>query len=397
MLKQEQTSVVIVGAGPAGLAVAACLKQQSVPFVLLERQHAVGSSWRAHYDRLHLHTDKAHSSLPLFPLPKELPRYPSRQQVVDYLDQYAAHFQLTPRFGQDVRKAHHQGQWHVETQDTALTAPVLVVAAGVNREPNRPDWPGLSGYQGQVIHSAEYKNGAAFKGKRVLVVGLGNSGGEIVVDLWEHGAQPSVCVRSPVNVIPKEIFGVPFLTIGILQQHLPPRLADALNAPIAHMLMGDLTRYGLRKPKLGPIAQINQEGKVPFIDVGTIKLIRQGKAWVRPDIQRFTPHGVVFTDGRQESIDAVVLATGFKARVDRWLDAPNAPLNSDGCPAASGCQLDPPGLYFCGFRISPTGMLREIGLEAQRIGPDISRYLAKRTASNPHFPEAPEDSMRNAI
>jgi indole-3-pyruvate monooxygenase len=86
-----------------------------------------------------------------------------------------------------------------------------------------------------------------------LVVGFGNSGGEIAIDLWEHGARPSLAVRSPVNVIPRDLLGIPILAIGILQSKLPPRWADALNAPHLRVVMGDLTRYGLRKLPQGPI------------------------------------------------------------------------------------------------------------------------------------------------
>ena len=112
----------------------------------------------------------------------------------------------------------------------------------------------------------------------LLVVGLGNSGGELLIDLWEHGARPAIAVRSPVNVIPREVMGTPFLTMGILQSWLPSRLADALNAPVTNAIIGDLRPYGLRRPADGPITQIREQGRVPFIDVGTIKQI--GRAHV---------------------------------------------------------------------------------------------------------------------
>lgn len=376
----ESVPVVIVGAGPAGLAVGACLKRLSIPFVLLEQAAAIGSSWRGHYDRLHLHTDKSHSSLPFLPFPKEYPRYPSRQQVVDYLERYARFLNLTPRLHQKVLSARREdGAWVVDTKQTRFRAQALVVTAGVNSEPNVPVWPGQESYQGLIVHSASYKNGAQFAGRRVLVVGLGNSGGEMAIDLFEHGALPTVAVRNPVNVIPREAFGVPFLTMGILQQRLPPRIADAINAPLTRWLVGNLEPFGLRKPELGPIAQIHEQGKVPFIDVGTIKLIRDGHVQVRPGIERFTEDGVVFTDGRQEAFDAVVLATGFKARVDRWLHTADAVLDEDGCPMSSGRPIGLTGLYFCGYHISPTGMLREIGLEAQRIAPLVQRHISPAT------------------
>ena len=368
MTNVVDSPVVIVGAGPAGLAMAACLGQAKVPCIVLEQSGEIGHAWRHHYDRLHLHTDKAHSALPHLDLPTSYPRYPSRQQVVDYLDIYARTFAIEPRLNQRVVSAQHQGShWQIETQDTVYRGQSLVVAAGYNREPQRPTWPGQERFTGRIVHSAEYANGAPFKGQRVLVVGLGNSGGELAIDLWEHGAQPTLAVRSPVNVIPREVFGVPFLTMGILQRSLPPRLADALNAPVTRAIIGDLTRYGLRKPAQGPVTQIRETGRVPFIDVGTIKLIKGGQVKVREGISHFTEEGVMFTNGIQEPFDAIVLATGFRPKVNTWLQGAEQVLNAEGTPLHSGQAVDLPGLYFCGYYISPTGMLREIAREAQGL------------------------------
>lgn len=366
---------IIVGAGPAGLAAAACLQRAGQSFVLLERQSQVGASWRTHYDRLHLHTDKAHSSLPHYKLPATYPRYPSRQQVVDYLDDYANRFKLQPRFNEEVKLAQRVGPvWSVTTTQAGYQARSLVVAAGYNSEPRIPTWPGRESYTGQILHSKQYRNGAAFKDQDVLVVGLGNSGGEMLIDLWEHGARPSIAVRSPVNVIPREVFGVPFLTMGILQRGLPSRLVDALNAPVTRALIGDLRPYGLQRPAEGPITQIREQGRVPFIDVGTIQLIKDRHVTVFPNIERFTPGGVVFTDGRQQDFSAIVLATGFKPVVQNWLHAAPGAFNADGAPLTSGRPVADQNLYFCGYYISPTGMLREIAMEAQAIARHISQH-----------------------
>jgi indole-3-pyruvate monooxygenase len=367
--------VIIVGAGPAGLAMAACLQKEKVPCIVLEQQDHVGSSWVGHYQRLHLHTDKAHSALPYFNFPKSYPRYPSRQQVVDYLNAYARHHQIRPVHGQKiVRGCRADGGWEVHSQDVVYRTRSLVIAAGYNREPQRPTWPGLDAFRGPVLHSSEYANGARFTGQRVLVVGLGNSGGELAIDLHEHGAQPTLAVRSPVNVIQREIFGIPFLTIGILQKSLPAQLADALNAPVMRLLTGDLSKYGFRQPSEGPVTQIRKHGRVPFIDVGTIALIKQGLVQVRPGIERFTEQGVVFSDGRAEGFDAVVLATGFRPNVRSWLDAGDGVFTEGGAPLLSGQALSQAqGLYFCGYYVSPTGMLREIAQEAKQLGRIIAR------------------------
>ncbi len=131
---------IIVGAGPAGLAVGACLKRAGLPCCILEQSDTVGSAWHQHYDRLHLHTAKAYSALPFVPFPKGYPRYPSRVQVISYLEAYARQFQLEPKFGQQVVRARYVDRgWDVQTRDTHYRATNLVIASGYTREPYRPD------------------------------------------------------------------------------------------------------------------------------------------------------------------------------------------------------------------------------------------------------------------
>lgn len=366
-------NTIIIGAGPAGLAVGACLKQAGIPCLILEQADQVGSTWHRHYDRLHLHTDKAHSQLPFVPFSQNTPRYPSRLQVISYLEAYARRFQLEPAFGQQVVAARRaQDVWEVRTEKASYQALNLVIAAGYSREPYLPTWPGQASFRGACLHSAQYRSGAPFRNQKVLVVGFGNSGGEIALDLWEHGAQPSLAVRSPVNVIPRELFGIPILTIGILQSRLPARLADALNAPILRLTIGDLTPYGLHKLAHGPVTQIRREAQIPLIDVGTIQLIKSGQIAIYPGIERFTEEGVIFTDEKKANFDAIILATGYRPRVDQFLEA-SAACDQHGTPVSSGREAAIPGLYFCGYHVSPTGMLREIALEAQRISAEIVR------------------------
>jgi indole-3-pyruvate monooxygenase len=370
----EVVNTIVIGAGPAGLAVGACLKRAGVSFIILEQADTVGSAWRRHYDRLHLHTAKAFSELPYVPFPKDYPRYPSRWQVVQYLEAYARQFQLAPCFGQQVSAAHFANdRWEVQTQDLHYRAANLVVATGYTREPYRPTWPGQDSFGSIILHSSQYRIGEPFKNQKVLVVGFGNSGGEIAIDLWEHGARPSLAVRGPVNVIPRELLGIPILAIGIAQSKLPSRLADAMNALILQMVVGDLAQYGLHKSAQGPITQIHRDARIPLIDVGTLQLIKRGQIAVRPGIERFTPDGVVFTDGTQETFEAVILATGYRPRVNTFLQGASAVYNSEGTPLTSGREAALPGLYFCGYTVSPTGMLREIALEARQISAAIAR------------------------
>lgn len=377
MSTRHETDIVIIGASAAGLAVAACLKQAGLSeFTILEKTNCIGAAWRNHYDRLHLHTAKRHSALPGLPLPKQFPKYPARDQVVAYLENYAAQFSLQPAFGQEVRAVEPQnGRWQIQTHDRHYLAQKVVFATGYNRVPNKPSWPGMDRFGGAILHSADYKNGRPFAGQNVLVVGFGNSGGEIAIDLHEHGAKPSIAVRSAVNVIPRDLFGIPILSVGIVLGKFSSGTSDKLSAPLLRLVIGDLTRYGLRKLPYGPVTQIRRHGRIPLLDVGTVALIKKGAITVRPGVQRFLAGGVEFEDGKQAQFDAVVCATGYRPDLRPFLHNADGALDASGNPVCSGSEAPVAGLYFCGYYVSPNGMLREIGLEAERISQDLRAKL----------------------
>ena len=360
-------SALVLGAGPAGLACASELQQRGVRVCVLERGDKVGMCWRGHYDRLRLHTDKGHSSLPGRPMPRSYPRYPTRAQVIEYLEDYADAQRIIPEFNCEVRSVSFTDHWHVETSLGPRQADIVVVALGVASFPHRPAWDGLDEFEGSVVHSSEYKNADQFAGKRVLVVGLGNSGGEIALDLSETAASVELSVRGAVNVIPKEVLGIPILTLAIAEQALPVALADFVNRQVAKLVFGDLSGLGLRVSDQGPLAQVLEKKKVPLIDIGTMEAIKKGKIGVHPDIGHFSSSQVTFMDGQSSGLDAVVLATGFRPDFRELLPDNLDLLDNDGAPKSSGALSGENGLFFCSYVPSPTGQLREIGLEARCI------------------------------
>jgi indole-3-pyruvate monooxygenase len=377
-----QSDTVIIGAGPAGLALGASLRRKHVPFVMLERNGRVGSSWAGHYDRLHLHTPKGLSSLPYRPYPADYPRYPSRDQVLRYLEGYAREFDLRPEFGEEVRDCSHDGAgWKIVTTVGVRHARFVIVASGFNRTPTVPAWPGQSSFPGPILHSRDYVNGVGFAGQRVLVVGFGNSGAEIALDLAESGAVPAIAVRGGVNVTPRDVLGLPVTLIALASRHLPPRVADATNALTIRLAVGNLADVGLTKHRDGPFVQIAQRRRVPVIDVGTLAAIRRGAIGVRAGIASFDGSEIVFADGKRERFDAVVLATGFTPGLAAIFRAHPAVLNVDGNPTAYGREASVPGLYFCGFNVVPTGLLREAGIEARAIASDIARKRETRVSA----------------
>jgi indole-3-pyruvate monooxygenase len=369
------TEAVVLGAGPSGLAAAACLRARGVATVLLERSDAVGSAWRNHYDRLHLHTVKQHSSLPGLAFGPHVPTYPSRQEVVDYLDAYARHHQLSPRFGETVTRVRREGgRWLVEHTSGATSARAVVVATGYNRVPFEPSWPGRETFTGDVVHSSKYRNGRAWKGRDALVIGAGNSGAEIALDLWESGARPSLCVRSPVHVVPRDVLGIPAqINSLMLMSRLPPRVADRLSLFMLDRVVGDLSPWGIRRPSIGPVSQVLVEKQIPLIDVGTVALIKQGQVKVVPGVARFNARSVTLDDGRELPVDAVVLATGYRSGLADLIEGASGWLDARGYPSRFGGDAVAPDLYCIGYRNPLTGALHDIAREAGRVAERVAR------------------------
>lgn len=364
-----------MGAGPAGLAVGQALRERNIPFVILERGETLAPAWHGHYERLHLHTSKRFSSLPGMPFPDSAPTYPSRLQVIDYLNAYAERFALKPRFGVTLRRIRPDsstGRWHARTDHGEITARSVVLATGLNAVPVQPRWPGIETFAGDLLHSSAYVNGKRWAGRRALVVGAGNSGAEIALDLAEHGARTGLCVRGRLHVTLRDTLGLPTPLPTILLTKLPLPLADAIARATLRFTIGDLSRWGIEAPDYGPIRGIVERGRVPLIDVGTLARIKAGDISVREGIERFHADGVTFAEGERATYDAVVLATGYRSGLERLLDAPQDLLDDRG-RALHGGITRRPGLYLVGYATPASGLLREIGFSARRVAEHIAQ------------------------
>lgn len=209
--RMQVAPVIIIGAGTSGLATAACLTKQSIPFILLERENCFASLWQNYtYDRLHLHLRKQICELPHFPFPSSYPHYVPKKQFIQYLGDYVRNFNINPLYNRKVVLAEYvvdgDEKWRVKAENgnsgevEEYYGRFLIVASGETAEPRVPEVLGLESFKGKVMHSTGYKNGREFKDEHVLVVGSGNSGMEISLDLANFGAKPSIIVRSPVLI-----------------------------------------------------------------------------------------------------------------------------------------------------------------------------------------------------
>ncbi|MDZ4291745.1 MAG: NAD(P)/FAD-dependent oxidoreductase [Hydrogenophaga sp.] len=374
---RTEVDTLVIGAGPAGLATAACLAQHGERSLVIDQAREVASSWRHHYERLHLHTVKTHSALPGLPFPDSAPRYVSREGVVDYLTRYADRHGIEPELGDSVvgiEPAATGAGWITRTASGRLIASrQVVVATGANRRPRAPALPGQGHFGGRVLHSREYRNAKPFANQRVLVVGMGNTGAEIALDLVEHGVRAALSVRSPVNIVYRDVLGRPTQLSSILLSKLPPALGDAAATLLRNLSVGDLGRYGLHTADVSPLRQLREDGKTPVIDVGTVARIKRGDIQVYPGIETLLHGGVRFTDGTEHPFDTVLLATGYDPALNELFPVTPLPLDARGMPTQVVGQGDLAGVYFVGFDVrQPGGLLRAIAAQAPLVAQHIT-------------------------
>ncbi|CAN6329216.1 unnamed protein product [Urochloa humidicola] len=387
---------VIVGAGPSGLATAACLKTRGVPSLVLEKDTCVAASWRHRtYERLRLHLPRSFCELPMAPFPAGTPAYPTRDQFVTYLDGYARDLGVEPRLGARVCAAAYDagiGFWRVvvaadegggKAGETEFLSRWLVVATGENAEPAWPEGvEGMEGYHGLVMHTSSYKKGDEFRGKNVLVVGCGNSGMEVSLDLCNNGARASMVVRDKLHVLPREILGISTFGLSLfLLRWLSIKQVDSLLLFFSSLILGDTEKYGLPRPKMGPLQIKSSTGKTPVLDIGALRKIKSGEIKVVPAINRFTgSNGVEFIDGHREDFDAVIFATGYKSNVPSWLKEEEFFSHVDGFPRKPfpHSWRGKNGLYAAGF--TRKGLMGT-SYDALRIAGDIADQWTEVFAS----------------
>ncbi|HEY2661500.1 MAG TPA: amino acid permease [Caulobacteraceae bacterium] len=314
----------IVGAGPAGLVAARAFKLEGIPYDQFERHSDVGGIWdidnpgSSMYESAHFISSKYTSGFFGAPMPAEFPDYPDHRQILSYVRGFADRFDLRRgiSLGCGVARAEPLGDgakdgWSVTLQ-TGETRRYqgLVCANGVTWHPNRPTYPGLDQFAGDVRHTVEHRSAEAFKGRRVLVIGAGNSGVDIACDAARAADAAFLSVRRGYRFVPKHVFGTPtdvFLSgqihppKGVMLPDDPSKMIDALT--------GDLTRFGLPAPDHKALESH------PIMNSQILHHLAHGDILAKPDVRQFTRTGAIFTDGSEEAFDLVLFATGYEYRI----------------------------------------------------------------------------------
>ncbi|MFE4831405.1 flavin-containing monooxygenase [Streptomyces sp. NPDC056672] len=375
--RTEDRPVYVIGGGPGGLAVAAVLRERGVRAVVLEKSDAVGASWRGHYDRLRLHTTRRHSALPGLRMPRSFGRWVARADVVRYLEKYAEFHRLEIVTGVEVTRVERSPDgsgWLLRaTGGRELTGRAVVVATGYNHTPKVPSWPGRETYDGELLHASAYRNAGPYAGKDVLVVGVGNTGAEIAVDLVEGGAaRVRLAVRTVPHIVRRSTAGWPAQSTGILVRRLPAPLVDRASWVLARIAVPDLSSHGLPRPDTGLYTRV-REGAIPVQDVGLIDAVRAGRVEPVAAVESFERNEVVLADGTRISPDVVIAATGYERALEPLLGTLDV-LSPTGRPLTHGPRTPAhaPGLYFTGFTNPISGMLRELSRDARRIAKSLT-------------------------
>ncbi|ONK76524.1 uncharacterized protein A4U43_C03F29090 [Asparagus officinalis] len=260
----------------------------------------------------------------------------------------------------------------------------VVVATGENAEAKVPELKGRGGFKGGLVHSSEYRSGKEYEGKKVVVVGCGNSGMELCLDLVDHGALPSLSVRSGMHILPRELLGASTFVLAMkLLKLFPVKVVDKILLILAWVVIGDTGKYGIKRPKIGPMELKNTTGKSPVLDVGSLSLIKKGKIKIVPEVESLSNNGAKFVDGRLMEFDSVIFATGYRSNVPLWLKGCDF-FSENGKPKAPypDSWKGENGLYCVGF--AGRGLLGASS-DAVKVALDVAEKWKSLTFQNPSW------------
>ncbi|WP_424973159.1 flavin-containing monooxygenase [Dinoroseobacter sp. S76] len=388
-MQHPDKHTLIIGAGLTGLATAHILRDQGIPVTVLDASGRVAWNWRQRHPALRLNIHRKFAALPGKPAPRSDGAYLKRDTLIQHLEDYANYLRDCIEAGVIVSGIERTPSgWRVVAGSRSFEAPNVVVATGRDRTPNIPAWRGLERFEGDVIHAANVGDLSQYDGKNVLVVGAGNSGGDVLNHLARNNPKDvRISVRYGPAIVPQRVFGFPLHRAANLFAAMPLWMVDPAFALTQRLFFGDLKKYGLTSHSLGGGTRLATDGTAFAIDDGFVAAIKSGRFKVVGEITEFWTDRVSFDCFRTFEPDVVICATGYKTALEPLLGGFDV-LNHAGIPKHPMGEPTPglPGLWFNGFRPEFQGYFHSAAKGAHRIASGILKdsKMGKPAHASPH-------------
>lgn len=403
---QQQDKVAIIGAGPAGLATARALAILGIDFDVFEKHSDVGGIWDVNnqgspmYKSAHFISSKTMSGHQGYPMPDEYPDYPSNKQILTYIREFASAYDLKSKvqFNSTIKQVSESDNgWMIEVEKEGSIQQYhyrwLVCANGTNWFKNQPEINGQESFNGEILHSVDYHDSDKLKGKKVLVIGAGNSGIDIACDAAFSADQAYISMRRGYHFLPKHIFGEPVDVFGSKSNWLPMRIQQRTFGALLRLINGDLTRLGLQKPDHKVLSSH------PIVNGQLLHYLQHGDIQAKVAIERVNGNSVYFTDGSQVEVDLIIQATGYNWRIPYLNDSVFEWQNNRPQTFLKIFNKKHPNLFINGFVETNGGAYKlfdEMALliaktiEAQTIKPELAKRIQ-------HFIEGPEADLSGSV
>lgn len=370
--------VLVIGAGPAGLASAYYLEKAGIAYKVIDKAGIIASTWDSLYSSLRLNTTRFFSHMPEFKFPLRYGIFPSGRQYHDYLLEFAKQHHFNIHLGVEVYRVAPEGDlWRVETSEGVENYRAVISATGRFNNAIYPHIPGLDRFEGTVLHANQFRKAQQFAGQRVLIVGNGPSGVDISIEIGQVAPPSLLAIRSGISLSPRYPLGLPRHMWQMLTERLPERLGNWLSKKVDGIRYRNQEKYGLKLP-----GQNMPSSAIPYRGPELIHAVRDGLVKPVEAPARFEPHAVEFVDGTRDEIDAVILATGYEPVLYQYLDI-DYETDAQGWPLRNledhpnGREvLGYPGLYLVGVFYKGKGAMYNFNVEAEIAVEQIKQRLA---------------------